>query len=117
MSDIPLINFTNYTDHPTERNILVYTFKSRAAADDFQKGLEEKGIWFEKDAEGNAEFPEMTLFAVKKQDAKESMNQNYMTTARHRKPFMPDKLFRFVVLFVTITLVTLAIIGFSIKGV
>lgn len=117
MNDIPLINFTNYTEHPEDRNIMVFTFKKRAAGIDFEDGLIEQGIWYEKDTSGTKEHPEMMLFAVRKQDYKAAMRQNYLTTARHRKPFMADRLFRYTVVTITVTLVTLAIIGWIVVGV
>lgn len=113
---IPLLNFTNYTEHPSNPNIIVYSFKTKEEAAHFEAGLIEKAIFYEKDDDGTERNPEMTLFAVKRKDDKVALQLNFLTSAKFRKPFMPDKLFRYTVIFITLFLIVLSIVGYGVMA-
>ena len=51
MDDLERFNLTNYRHHPTDQRYMVYSFKSKEKAEDFEARLKEHGVDFEKDAD------------------------------------------------------------------
>jgi hypothetical protein len=73
--------------------------------------LKNNSIWFEKDEE-NKRGKVYTLFGVHKNDFKVTEQINFKVEAKHKKPFIPFKGFRFIVLFIGLGLLLLSVIGY-----
>ena len=113
MDDFSRINLTNYGDHPTNQLYVVYTFKKPEQADYFAELLEQNNIPYERATqEGEAGKPDIELFGVHKDHQKLSLRLNFLSEAKFRKPFMPNKPFRWVVVGVTIIAITIALISY-----
>jgi hypothetical protein len=102
----PLINFQ---DHPTNTGKKVFFFKDRHQALHFENLLLEKKIVFEKqiDTEGD----QTIYFGVKISDFKETKQLNYLTLGHFRKPFIPDRFARVLLIVFSLLVIALAIAG------
>jgi hypothetical protein len=101
-----LMNLTNYDDHPTEPNWVVFRFQDRGMAAEFQEGLRTAGILHEVDDDGP-----ICLIGVKQRDRERAVHINYAVLGRHRKPFIGDTGLRYGLVGLFVVLLTLAIIG------
>ncbi|MBK7945121.1 MAG: hypothetical protein IPJ85_07390 [Flavobacteriales bacterium] len=101
------LNLTNYEDHPTESNWIVFRFPTRAQADEFTLGLEAEGVQHEQDGEGGPPY----LVAAKKHQREAAIRANYRVLGRHRKPFMTDPMLRWGVIGFFVLLLALAAAG------
>ena len=106
------MQFSNYGEHPTHPNYIIYSFKTKAEAEHFENQLTGASIWFEKDDSGEEEFPELTRYAVKKFNQKQANQFNFLTSAEYRKPFLANVQFRYLVVGLTLLMIILAIIGY-----
>lgn len=105
------LGLVNYVQHPTNQNYIVYRFADNERAESFGIELIEAGIWFERDEDekrGKVYF----LFGVHKNDFKKTERINFKVEAKHKKPFIPFKALRWIILFVGLSLLTLAIMGY-----
>lgn len=104
-----MLTHVNFTDHPTNRNKMVFHFKIEAHAIYFQRLLNEHKIRHERqvDEEGD----KTVYFGVMKTDYKEAKRLNYLTYGYFRKPFITEPFFKYLLLIVTLTAVFLAIFG------
>lgn len=105
------LGFVNYVQHPSNPSYIVYRFPDKGRADSFEEELNKQNIWFEKgedEKRGNL----YTLYGVHKKDYKKTEKINYMVEAMHKKPFIPFKILRYLVLFLGLGMLTLAIIGY-----
>jgi len=107
------LTYINFEDHPTNRNKMVFHFKEAEHADYFQNLLNENRIKHERqvDEDDNGRV----YFGVMKSDFKLAKRLNYLTYGHFRDPFITVPFFKYLLLIVTITAVTLAIYG-AIKG-
>jgi len=104
-----MFQLTNYKDHPTNERYVVYVFKQLPAASDFEKALNQANITFEKDSENE---DGVSFYAVERKHQKEALDINYRVIGKHRTPFMGNKLLRYSTLFVFVTFLIIAIIGY-----
>lgn len=104
-----MLSLINFQDHPTNINKKVFFFKKADHARYFELMLIENNIIFEKqiDEEGD----QTIYFGVKKSDFKTAQKLNYISIGHFRKPFIPDKLFRYFLIGFSIFVVGLAILG------
>ena len=110
--DSPLdLGLVNYIKHPSNSNYVVYRFADINRAESFQKELEKAKIWFEK-ANEEKRSKEYTLFGIHKNDFKKVEKINYTVEAKHKKPFLPFKPFRYFMLLFTAIVMTIAIMGY-----
>lgn len=111
MDDFSKINLTNYGDHPTNQLYTVYTFKAgkKEQGAYFATLLEENNIPYERDYDDETDI---TLFGVKKDYQKVALRMNFLAEAKFRKPFMPNKPFRWLVVLVTVIAITLALFSY-----
>ena len=109
-----MINITNYSDHPTRIGYTVYRFFEKERADYFEELLTKDNIYFETSAEelDNTIY----LFGVKKWDAKQAMNANYLVSGKYRKKIIPNTYFRWGLIAFFIGVLALAIIGAILKN-
>ena len=77
----------------------------------FQEELEKKNIWFERDEEEIKEGV-IYLFGVDKSDYTAAMQANYAVSAKHRNPMIKNNFLRYALIILTLSMVTLGIIGY-----
>ena len=105
------LGLVNYVQHPSNPSYIVYRFPDKERAASFEIELNNNSIWFEKDEE-NKRGKVYTLFGVHKNDFKVTEQINFKVEAKHKKPFIPFKGFRFIVLFIGLGLLLLSVIGY-----
>ena len=105
------LGLLNYLQHPSNPSYIVYRFPDKERAASFEIELKNNSIWFEKDEE-NKRGKVYTLFGVHKNDFKVTEQINFKVEAKHKKPFIPFKGFRFIVLFIGLGLLLLSVIGY-----
>jgi hypothetical protein len=104
-----LLNLQNHREHPSNPLYFVYFFSKKASADYFEELLIRHNIHFERAVEEGG--GERHLFGVKKIDQSRVEPLNYEALGRHREKFIPNAIFRYIILGVTLILLLLAIIG------
>lgn len=105
------LGFVNYVQHPTNPSYIVYRFADKNRADSFEKGMKERGIWFEKESE-DKRGKKYYLFGIHKNDYKKTEQLNYLVEAEHKKPFIPFRIFRYSILLISAIAMILASIGY-----
>lgn len=105
------LGLVNYVQHPSNPSYIVYRFPDKERAASFEIELKNNSIWFEKDEE-NKRGKVYTLFGVHKNDFKVTEQINFKVEAKHKKPFIPFKGFRFIVLFIGLGFLLLSVIGY-----
>lgn len=103
--DLP--NLTNYNEHPTDPDWLVFRFTTEVQAGEFVQLLREEELRFEQDATDGPPF----LVAVRSRHRSAAVRLNYLVLGRHRKPFLPDAILRWTVIGVVGALIIMALIG------
>jgi hypothetical protein len=99
----------NIKDHPTNRQKRVFFYKEAEQAAHFERLLIEEKIFYEKqiDVEGD----QTIYFGVKSVDFDKVKRLNYLTIGHFRKPFIPDKMFRLILITISMFILGLAIAG------
>lgn len=99
----------NIKDHPTNRKKRVFFYKESEQADHFENLLIQEQLYFEKqiDTEGD----QTIYFGVRSADFEKVKKLNYLTIGHFRKPFIPDKIFRTILIIVSLIVLGLAIAG------
>jgi len=105
------LNLTNYYDHPGDNRYTVYRFFIEEHADYFQSLLEEQQIVFERHIEVD-EGQDKILFGVNKRFGKQALNCNFMTHAKYRNPFIPNKVLKYGLVIFTLAIIILGILGY-----
>lgn len=105
------LGLVNYVQHPSNPSYIVYRFPDKERAASFEIELKNNSIWFEKDEE-NKRGKVYTLYGVHKNDFKVTEQINFKVEAKHKKPFIPFKGFRFIVLFIGLGLLLISVIGY-----
>lgn len=108
-----MFNITNYSDHPTRIGYTVFKFREIERAEYFETLLKKENIWYETSFEDDGNS--LQLFGIKKGDFKMAMNANYLVSAKYRKKFIPNFYIGWMIIIVSLTILTLAIIGAIIK--
>ena len=104
-------DFTNWRNHPTRKKYLVFFFKTEAESNYFEALLIEHKIWFEK-GDNDESQKARYLFAINRDDLGRVKNLNNLTIGKYRKPFMPNKVFKYIVMVISFIVLLLAVIGF-----
>lgn len=105
------LGLINYVKHPSNPDYIVYRFADENRAKSFEEKLTQNKIWFEKSSEAKKQKT-YTLFGIHKQDFNRTQKFNIEVEAKHKKPIIPFKGFRwFLIVFSTIAM-TLAILGY-----
>ncbi|MFT5860030.1 MAG: hypothetical protein ACI865_002138 [Flavobacteriaceae bacterium] len=105
------LGLVNYTKHPENPNYVVYRFADLERAGSFEAALKEQKIWYEKGSQERKKG-EFTLFGIHKNDYKKTEQINYAVEAKHKKPFIPFKGFRYFLMTLSFGLLLLAILGY-----
>jgi hypothetical protein len=105
------LGFVNYVQHPENPNYIVFRFHDPNRAHSFESALNENQIWFEK-GEEEKRGTMVQLFGIHKNDFKKVEKINYQVEGKHKKPLIPWKGLRYFLLLFSLTVLTLAIIGY-----
>lgn len=105
------LGFVNYVQHPSNPQYVVYRFKDEGRAKSFEAELVENKIWFEYSTDQKNNKP-YYLFGIHKNDFKKTQAINYKVEGIHKKPFIPFKGLRLIVMTIGFGLILLAIIGY-----
>lgn len=99
----------NIKDHPTNSKKRVFYYKEAEQADHFENLLIKEELYYEKqiDVEGD----QTIYFGVKSSDFDKVKRLNYLTIGHFRKPFIPDKAFRIILIVISMFILGLAIAG------
>lgn len=108
------LGLVNYVQHPSNPSYIVYRFSDAERASSFEEELNKQKVWFEKgedEKRGNL----YTLYGIHKNDYEETAKINFLVEAKHKKPFIPFKIVRYLVLAIGLSMLTLAIVGYCNK--
>lgn len=105
------LGLVNYVKHPTNPDYVVFRFADENRAASFEAELVEAEIGFERGEEPRATRV-FILYGVHKRDFKRTMKLNFIVEAKHKKPTIPFRWFRWFILLFTITAITLAAMGY-----
>ena len=105
------LGFVNFTKHPENPNFLVYRFKDIARANSFREELLSNDITFEEDTQKNKTVT-YTLFALHKRHYNTTMRMNFKVEGQHKKPFIPFRLLRWIVLLFGLGTLLLGILSY-----
>lgn len=104
------LDLTNYREHPTRKGYYVFRFKDHKQGNYFEMLLIEEKLHYEKAITENEE--RLMLFAIQRRDLKRAERMNYLTSARFRSRFIPQKGLRIFTIGLFFLLILLALIGF-----
>ena len=102
----------HYYEHPTDPNYLIYTLRREDMALYFGDKLKEANIGFESDTDINKQKVKVFHFAILQSSRTQSMDIFLKTWAKFRKPFFYNPIIKIILLVLTASLVTLALIGY-----
>lgn len=110
-----MLNLVNYKEFPGDNRYRVFYFNTVEEANVFEQFLKEKNVWYERstDAEGSKT---RYLFGIHKDDFNRAQKANFLTNAQFRKPFMPDKIFRYIVMILAFGTILLGIVGYYLSN-
>ena len=105
------LGLVNYVKHPTNPDYVVFRFADSGRANSFEDELKKENITFEK-GEEQKKTTTFFLFGIHKRDFKRTLKMNYLVEAKHKKPLIPFKAFRYFLILVSTAAMTLAIMGY-----
>ena len=105
------MNLTNFSEHPADNRYMVYRFQVAEHAAHFETQISQAGVEFERhETEENGR--DWILYGIHKSYLKDATQANRMTAAKYREKFIPNRLFRNLVLIIGIGVTLLAIISY-----
>ena len=104
-------NLVNYRDHPTNEIYKVMNFNSKEEADLFEKKMITANLFYEKDVEDH-QGEKLYLFAIKNREFDQVQRINFEVNAQFRKPFIPNKTGRYVLVGFFLLVMAFALIGY-----
>ncbi len=110
MNNLVDLNFVNYSEHPTNKQYVVFRFSDAERGRYFEHLLIENKVGYEKDRSDDGR--DLVLFAIARRDLSRAEHLNYLVYARHRQKFIPSYFFRIFVLLLSAGLLILAILGY-----
>ena len=108
---IGTLGLVNYRNHPTDKRFKVFSFYKQNEADYFEKLLNDKGVWFERDEE-EIKGETLHLFGVNENDFNKAQNANYMVSAKFRKKIIKYPILRYGLLIIVFSVIALALVGY-----
>ena len=102
-----LIDLTNYSEHPTQPNWLVFRFPTSEHAQEMVRLCESAGMSTESDVVDGPPF----MVGVHKRYATRAEKLNYQVLGKFRKPFIPNVFWRWTLIAFFVVLMAVAIIG------
>lgn len=108
---IGILGLVNYRKHPSNENYHIFSFNSEPEQKMMEELLKERNIWFESSSE-EIKAGIIYLVGVEKGDYDSAMQVNYLVSAKYRNPMIKNKLLRYMLIILTISMVTLGLIGY-----
>lgn len=105
-------DFTNFQDHPSNRNYLVFKFHRAEQADYFEGLIHEDAIPYERHDDTDNPEKVWYYFAVPKKHEERLRYLNNLAIGKYRNKFIPDPVFRAFVFVISAIVLSLAIIGY-----
>ncbi|MGB1039828.1 MAG: hypothetical protein ACPGVD_03060 [Flavobacteriales bacterium] len=102
----------HYYEHPTDPNYLIFTFRKKEMAEHFASELDMLSIHCQTDTDVTPRDITLHHFAVLQSDRKVTIDVFYKTWGKFRKPFINGTLVKILMLIFSVSLITLAIIGY-----
>lgn len=120
------LGLVNFKDHPSDNRYKIFNFNSIEEAEYFEKLLNEKSLWFEKNEEhldslATIHFslnPEkdrsgtMYLYATRQLDFDKVQNANFLVNAKFRGFIIKNPVFRYGLVILFLCLLAFAIYGY-----
>ena len=106
-----LFDLTNYRIHPSDKSYNVYHFTKPEQAAYFETLLIEYKLHFERYNEKKGDRL-VYYFGIKRVDENTSNQLNNLTLGRYRRKFIPDRTIRLGIMFLSVGILLLAIVGF-----
>lgn len=103
-----MFNLFNYRNHPTQKDVVVFTYKNSLQAKAFEDYLTRCRIGFERGTEGDNRI----YFGIKKTDFLQANELNIQALNKVKEPFIADKILRYSVLIFFFLMVSVAFIGY-----
>lgn len=107
--NIEFLDFTNFRDHPTQENAIVFHYYEKERFDYFVNLLVKEGIWHETDVDRSQKV--IYYVGTKRVDFKRTEYLNNLTIGKHRNKFIADRNLRILVFIISAAVLTLAILG------
>jgi len=108
------LGFVNYTQHPENKDYVVFRFADSNRANSFREALIVQKIWFEEANEDKKQVT-YTMFGLHKTDYNKAQKINIFVEAKHKKFIIPGKFLRWSIVLFGMTMITLATIGYFLK--
>jgi hypothetical protein len=108
-----MIDFTNFRDHPSKALVEIFYYYQIEAANFMESQLIANGISYERfeEIDENKKTP-VYYFLVSKRQHQAVKYLNNVTIGKFRKPFIPNKLLRIMVIVLGLGSFALAILGY-----
>jgi hypothetical protein len=105
------LGLVNYVQHPENSNYVVFRFSDPVRAENFEALLIEGAVWYEK-GEEEKRSKKYVLFGIHQINYKQVQAINYLVEAKHKKPLIPGRIFRYSLLTFSASVLLLAILGY-----
>jgi len=105
------MQFSNYNQHPTNSNYVVFTYTKQNMSDYFKQLLEEKNIPYQYEGDENSNTVKHYI-GVKKEFETEAIQLNYLAFGKFRNPFIKSKIGKTALLIFFLSLLGIAIAGY-----
>lgn len=105
------MQFSNYNQHPTNSNYVVFTYSNKEMSDYFRELLAEKNISFEYEEDLKSNTIQYYI-GVKTADEKIAVRLNFLAFGKFRKPFIQSKIGKSILLIFFLSLLSIALVGY-----
>lgn len=110
LDNIVDLGLVNYVRHPNNPDYIVFRFADQERADDFEKTLKEREIWFERAKEERKQRT-YHLFGIRNRDFNTVSQINYAVEGRNRRFLIDNKIIRW-----SLVVFGIVVLGFAIFG-
>lgn len=107
-----LLDFTNYRDHPTHKDFLVFHYKRADQAGFFENLLIEHKVEYERFDDLDKAGEKIYYFGIRRSFFKEVEKLNNITIGQYRDKFIPQAAVRWVVVVVGLAAMAIAVLGY-----
>lgn len=105
------LGLINYVKHPSNPDYIVYRFADKNRADSFEELLTNNKVWYERSSQERRQKT-FHLFGIHKRDFNKTTQFNFEVEGQHKKPIIPFRMLRWLLLIFSAIVMTLAIMGY-----